>query len=375
MTGRISAEIFPPGEFIRDELEARGWTQTDLAEILGRPFRLVNEIISGKKSITPETAHGLGEAFGTDPLFWLNLESVYRLALARKASGLITRKARMYQIAPIKDMLKRQWIEATSSIGALEKQLEKFFELEDINQQPRFHAVARKKTDYSENTPSQIAWYYRARQLAATLKTDAYKSERLDDLFDALRSLTVHESECRKLSHLLSEFGIRLVIIEHLPKTRIDGAAFWLDSSSPVVCLSIRYDRIDGFWHTLAHELGHIRNGDGESLDDDLVHDGSALGGQGRPECEVLADEFACQFLIPQDELQSFIARVQPHYTQQHIIRFANRIKVHPGIILGQLQHRGEIPYSQWRTLLVKVRDQVIEGCLTDGWGRFPSLL
>ena len=61
MSTRVPAEVFLPGEFIRDELEARGWTQTDLAEVLGRPFRLVNEILQGKRAITPETARGLGE--------------------------------------------------------------------------------------------------------------------------------------------------------------------------------------------------------------------------------------------------------------------------------------------------------------------------
>ena len=50
------AEIFPPGEFLREELEARNWSQTELAEIMGRPVRLINEIIAGKKAITPETA-------------------------------------------------------------------------------------------------------------------------------------------------------------------------------------------------------------------------------------------------------------------------------------------------------------------------------
>ena len=59
---RIPAEIFPPGEFIREELEARNWTQGDLAEILDRPLQLVNEIVLGKRSITPETAQG-GDPF------------------------------------------------------------------------------------------------------------------------------------------------------------------------------------------------------------------------------------------------------------------------------------------------------------------------
>ena len=78
---RPPAEVFPPGELLAEELEARGWTQTDLADILGRPHRLVNEIIAGKRRITPETAMGLAAALGTTAALWLNLESAYQLWL------------------------------------------------------------------------------------------------------------------------------------------------------------------------------------------------------------------------------------------------------------------------------------------------------
>src|SRR5262245_28749675 len=78
MSERIPAEVFPPGEFIKEELEAREWTQADLAEILGRPPRLVSEIINGKRAISPETAKGLGEAFGTGAQFWMNLEGALK---------------------------------------------------------------------------------------------------------------------------------------------------------------------------------------------------------------------------------------------------------------------------------------------------------
>ncbi len=71
---RKSAEIFPPGDFVREELEARNWTQGDLASILARPLQLVNEIVLGKRAITPETAQGFANAFSTTPELWLNLE-------------------------------------------------------------------------------------------------------------------------------------------------------------------------------------------------------------------------------------------------------------------------------------------------------------
>ncbi len=83
MTNRIPAEVFRPGEFLREELEERGWTQAEFASILNRSPRLVNEIISGKRGITPETAKALGAALGTSPEYWLNLETAYRRWRAR----------------------------------------------------------------------------------------------------------------------------------------------------------------------------------------------------------------------------------------------------------------------------------------------------
>ncbi len=53
---RRIAEAFPPGDFIREELEARGWTQEDLARILNRPYQTVNAIVNGRKAITSRTA-------------------------------------------------------------------------------------------------------------------------------------------------------------------------------------------------------------------------------------------------------------------------------------------------------------------------------
>ncbi len=80
MSTRVPAEVFALGEFIREELEARGWTQGDLAQIMDRPLRLINELVAGKKQITPETARGLSAAFGDgDPLYWMNLDAAYGL--------------------------------------------------------------------------------------------------------------------------------------------------------------------------------------------------------------------------------------------------------------------------------------------------------
>ena len=87
------AQAFPPGDFIREELEARGWSQRDLARIIGRPLQAVNEIINGRKRITPETSLELSAAFGTDPKFWLNLDASYRIWLAGEPDPKIAKRA------------------------------------------------------------------------------------------------------------------------------------------------------------------------------------------------------------------------------------------------------------------------------------------
>lgn len=79
MSDRCIAEVFPPGEFIKEELEARNWSQAFLAEIVGCHTSIIDEIISGKRAITHDTAKALGEAFGCSAQYWMNLESAYKL--------------------------------------------------------------------------------------------------------------------------------------------------------------------------------------------------------------------------------------------------------------------------------------------------------
>lgn len=372
MRDRKLAEVFPPGEFIKEELEARDWAQDDLAEVLGRPTRLVNELIAGKRGITPETAKGLGEAFGTSAQFWMNMESSYRLSSNVFEHEPVARRAALYAKAPVRAMVRRNWIEPSSNIDVLEKRVCDFFGLENINEGQGLVHVSRKSTSYTEATPIQWAWLYRAFHLAKAVDAKKFTQTKLDGALERLKAILSNPQDIRMIPKILSESGVRLLIIEPLPQSKIDGVTFWVDDS-PVIALSLRYDRIDWFWHTLAHELaGHVKNGDGKNskaiLDIDLLGQHNDID---RPQFEIDADRNAVSFLVPQAELGDFIARVSPLYSKVRIIGFANKIHVHPGIVVGQLQHtsRNELNYSQHRDMLVKVRDIITSATLTDGWG------
>jgi addiction module HigA family antidote len=74
----------PPGQIIRSELEARGWSQERLAAEMGRPYQAINAIVNGHKAITADTAIELGDAFGTSAVYWMNLEAAYQLYKAHQ---------------------------------------------------------------------------------------------------------------------------------------------------------------------------------------------------------------------------------------------------------------------------------------------------
>lgn len=365
-----------PGDAIRAELAKRGWTQADLARIISRPLPTINEIVVGKRGIMPEMAIALGAAFGNGAEHWATLEANYRLALVPHDSAEIKKRVRMYALAPVKEMEKRGWIRGRLTDDALESELCRFFGIASLDQEPDPVVATRKTARIAPLSIVQRAWCFRARQLATAVHSRPFAAARLDDAERRLRRLAAYPKEARHVPEVMRECGIRFVVIESLSGGRIDGAAFWLDSDTPVIAMSIRYDRIDSFWFTLMHEFMHIRAGDVFSADDDLAGD-DFKPPQQKADIERLADERAAAALIPATEISSFIRRVGPLYSKDRIIQFAHRMKIHPGIVVGQLQHRREIGFSANREMLAKVRDVVTDTALTDGFGRSiaPGLL
>jgi HTH-type transcriptional regulator/antitoxin HigA len=351
------AKVFPPGDFIKEELEARGWTQVDLANILDRPVPTINEIANGKKAITPETALGLAQAFGTSPEVWLNLENAYRLSLLENNSFDVSRRTKLYSLAPVRELVKRKWLSETDDVGLLEKELRNLLEIDSIDQEPKFAFAARKSDNYDNFNSSQVAWFFRARQLAKALEVREFDCDRVQKAVTNLPHLSVNETQMVSLSSILQDLGVRFVIVEHLPQTYIDGAAFWLNEHSPVVALSLRYDRIDSFWFTLMHELAHIVQ---PKCKKDFLDENLGLAPNAeqekKPKVEKDADDLAAEWLLPQKMLNQFIKTTRPNYSRKKIEEFAAQIGIHAGIVVGRLQYLKEIPYTQHRSFLNKVR-------------------
>lgn len=358
------------GEAIRVELERRGWTHDDLARVLGMHRPEVTNIIAGKRAVTPEVAVSLAAVFPpTTAEDWLSMENARQLSLLAPSGEIASRRARAYTLAPIRDLEKRGWIAPTKTDAELEREVCRFLAIPSIEADPTTVFAMRKSGHDPSLTVAERAWCMRARHLTRSLPVNTFSPNMMGALRDRLRRLAAYPKEATHLQEVMGDFGIRFCVIEPIPGARIDGAAFWLDEQSPAVAVTIRHDRIDSFWFTVLHEIQHIAAGDAASVDSDLTGDDYRPSSM-KDDIERRADEGASATLVPPEELASFMRRVSPLYSKDRIVQFAHRIKMHPGIIVGQLQHLGEIGYSANREMLVKIRHIVTETSLTDGYGR-----
>ena len=368
MEERIPAEVFPPGEFLADELEARGWTQSEFAGIIRRPAKLVNEIIAGRKTITPETARELAAALGTSPQFWLNLENAYQLwKTAPPASAhTIAQEAKLRERFPIRQMIQRGWLTPSENFEILKARICRFYGITREDEEPKLLHAARRNN--SEGLSSlQEAWLFRVKQLASALKVPEYSERKLREVVQAPEQLLREPEEIRHIPAILAKCGVRFVIVEPIPNSKIDGACFWIDrESSPIIGLTLKWDYIDRFWFNLRHEIEHALRGDGKTavIIDDFDVDANQADG-----AERAVNEVAAEFCVPQKILDDFILRHDPVYSINEFLGFSTRIaKRHPGIVAGQLQHktgRNDL-FNKFKP---RIREIITQTALTDGYG------
>jgi HTH-type transcriptional regulator / antitoxin HigA len=297
MASFVPAEVFPPGVIIRGELDARGWTQADLAEIMERPLQAVNQIIGAKKRVTEETAKELEAALGIEAEFWLRTEALYRLRHGNPAPSAIARRAAIRQRVPLRQMIARGWLAPSNDIDEMEARVKAYLCVDSLDDNPSF-ARAAKQTNYDRPlSPTQEVWLLRVKRLAETMVAPAYSPATLMNVLTELRQLLREPEGARKVPKLLSGAGVRFVIVERLPGLRVDGVCFWLNGDKPVIAMSLRHDRIDNFWFVLRHEIEHVFRGDGK---DGAIIDNDLDEAVDVSDQERIANTAAAEFCVPQ---------------------------------------------------------------------------
>lgn len=365
--------ISQPGVFIAEELEARGWNQRDLAYILKVPETSVGLIISGKRGVTHRMAKALGAAFDVSGDLFINLQSAYDKAMTQEPNPEIAKIAKFFNVFPIREMIRRGWIEDKDA-SHQEQQLAKFFEVKSPNEIPYLsHAAKKSRYEEMEIPPIQLAWLFRVRQIAKSITVPAYSLDALKQALVHLREMLIAPEEARHVPRILMECGVRFILVERLPRSAIDGVCFWLDDNSPVIGMSMRYDRIDNFWFVLRHEIEHVLRGHGKNILEGMMDaelEGEKIGvSDDLPEEERMANIAATDFCVPSEKLESFITRKHPFFSEKNVVAFSKLHSIHPGLVIGQIQYRIK-RYDYLRKLQVKIRQFVLPGSIADGWGQ-----
>lgn len=256
---------------IRFRMEQAGLTPRDLIPFIGSRAK-VSEVLSGKRPLTMRMARALHADLGIPADVLLQQLGV---ELASALDGIDWKRF------PLAEMAKRGWIEKRRNLPDHAEEI-----MRDLIRRAgggqvlptalygkSDRARANAKTDpYALKT---WCWEVLARANAARLPV-AYKPGTVDLPFlRKVARLSWSADGPRLAQEFLAKHGIHLVCLEHLPRTHLDGAALQLVDGTPVVGLTLRYDRLDNFWFCLLHELAHIgrhmTNTRNEAFIDDLT--------------------------------------------------------------------------------------------------------
>ena len=340
-----------PGEVLEEELEARGMTQKELAARLGRPAQAINEIIKAKKAITPDTAIMLEKALGIDAQFWANLETDYRMTLARnREREWLDANEKWLSYYPVREMIKRGWMEAGRDRQSKSRALLNFLGVADAEPRVYQEAVGFRITEAAQSSVSigaLTAWLRKGELDAQEISTAPYDRGAFRVALTKIRGMTGDSPEnfVPAMEALCAEAGVAFCIVQEFPKSGANGATRWLNDRKALVQMSIRGKWADIFWFTFFHEACHLLNHrtrrrfviEGLDVDPEMT------------ELEAEADEFARDFLIAPDRWANFCARGR--FNSKSVQALARSIDIAPFMVVGRLQKEGRVGYNQLSAL------------------------
>lgn len=333
----------PPGEYLAEVLEEIDMSQADLARRMGRPPQVINEIVKGVKALTPETALQLEQVVSVPAHIWLGLESEYRLVLAEQAeSEQVKQETNLLEAFPYAEMAKLGCVNPIRAAEGKVRELRRFFGVASLHQLSNVSAYAPAfRLGAGDRQPSfygLAAWLRCGVIQSRAIETAPFSEKKLRSTLPSLRTLTMASADevAGELRAQLSACGVAFALFPHFPKTYAQGATFWVEPRKKAVVLSsVRGKWADIFWFSLFHELGHVLlHGNATFIEMDRAT------GVCTPE-ENQADEFARDMLIEPAEYAAF--STSGDLSKVGVSQFAASIGVHPGIVVGRLQHEGAI--------------------------------
>lgn len=327
--------VSAPGDTIVDVLRERKLSLSELANALGQSLHEVNQLVTGRSTITIAVARKLSVVLGASIEFWMSRDFEYREQVKHQRHVWLNH-------LPVKDMIEFGWIKAERDPSEQATACLTFFDVPSISAWHSTYAnieraFAFRTSPSFESSPGALAaWLRKGEVEAARIRCASWNPAGFRDSLKDIRALTRDKdplSFVLKLQQLNAAHGVKVVIVRAPSGCRASGATRFLSPDEALLLLSFRYLSDDQFWFSYFHEAAHILlHGMDRVFLEGIQTDNSIE--------EQQANEFAASVLIP-NEFKKELLKLRPGV--HDIVRFARRIGVSPGIVVGQLQHYGRI--------------------------------
>jgi HTH-type transcriptional regulator / antitoxin HigA len=339
-----------PGEYLEEVLEARGLKKGELAERLGISFKHLSQVVNRQAPLSAALSVQLEQVLGVSAEIWNNLNADYELFQERaRVKAELDEKQEWLSGFPIRDLKRLGFLPDIKDKGKLLGALLSFFEVPGPDQWGAFYgnleaASFRKSPSFKDDLPHLASWLKAGELLGRDITTSPYSKEAFKEALDEIKLLTAKQPSAFEgaMVRLCTAAGVALAFVPELEKTHVSGAARWLSSEKALIILSLRHKSNDHFWFTFFHEAGHIILHGRKGI---FIDEGEGFESSNEAE----ADRFARNLLIPEQDWKRFVSAAS--FYEPDILTFAKAERIHPGIVVGRLQHEKLIPY-QWHNKL-----------------------
>lgn len=346
--------VSPPGETIWDIAMERGWKQAELALRLGFSEKHVSQLINGKVVLSVDAAIRLERVLGSSADFWLAREANYQRHKARLEE---IEKHRSWvpwvDELPLKELMLSGAISkmrlSAQNKPALVEECLRFFGVATPDEW-RAHYVDgmqgafRRSREEQSDIGAISSWLRLGEQQAEKFEGPKYDKVKFEKALPIIRGLTRLSPEQfePKLRQLMHDAGVMFLLVPAIPGAHVSGVARWLGPTRPVIQQSLYGKTNDKFWFTFFHEAAHLLlHANTQDEKKSVFLDDTVSSNDGNQQ-EREANQWASNLLIPDQEA----TRLPALKSQRAIEDFAMELGIHPGIVVGRLQHDGHIVYS-----------------------------
>ena len=335
-----------PGDTIADILRERNLTEDEFAHRINFKIEDVKDLLEGRTAITLATARQLERTLGASIEYWMARDFQYGQDIAR----INVSDEQWVNEFPLEDMINYHWIQNATSLREKIKACLDFFNVPSTRIWNQTYAtvlqkVAFKKSLTVESRPASVAAWLRQGEIEAErVVCKPWNAKKFAASLGEIKSLTREKDPSKFLPHLqniCAESGVAVVIVRTPKGCPASGATKFLSQDKALLMLSFRYLRDDIFWFAFFHEAGHLLLHSNKSL---FLEGADALSTAEEEE----ANDFAENTLIPEEYKSEFL---RLRADSREVIRFAVKLGIAPGIVVGQLQHKGIIPHGYLSTL------------------------